>query len=180
MSAPYELICTDGHPFLFNQVQLSCLTSNVSFTKLAAMLCSRIGSSSLAVAGARRQRHAVASRHSAVVRVKVPLAIYSSFRSRRTAPTVAAAPTDEQPSEPAAADAEAASSAAEQPFPTPSTHHMPEITSKERAVLRAQSESLAKAKTLQRLIVGAQGITFNVLVSPCQSPWHTRNHLPAV
>ncbi|WIA11067.1 hypothetical protein OEZ85_011219 [Tetradesmus obliquus] len=39
------------------------------------------------------------------------------------------------------------------------------MTSKERAVLRAQSESLAKAKTLQRLIVGAQGITFNVLMA---------------
>jgi hypothetical protein len=46
---------------------------------------------------------------------------------------------------------------------------MPQITSKERAALRAQSESLAKAKTLQRLQVGAQGITFNVLVSNCSN-----------
>jgi hypothetical protein len=42
---------------------------------------------------------------------------------------------------------------------------MPQLSGKERAALRAQSESLAKAKTLQRLQVGAQGITFNVLVS---------------
>jgi hypothetical protein len=53
---------------------------------------------------------------------------------------------------------------------------MPQITSKERAALRAQSESLAKAKTLQRLQVGAQGITFNVLVSSRSFCWACTQH----
>jgi hypothetical protein len=127
------------------------------------MLYSRTTSSSLAVAGARRQSLSVLLHNL----VKQQTFQHSKYADRRwlclAAPVIAAAaPTDEQPSAPADA---AADSAAEQPLPAPSKHHMPQLTGKERAVLRGQAESLAKAKTLQRLQVGAQGISFNVLVS---------------
>lgn len=47
----------------------------------------------------------------------------------------------------------------------PSKQHQPQLTGKERAALRAYSETLAKDKKLQRLQVGAQGITNNVLMA---------------
>eukprot|EP00775_Hariotina_reticulata_P009946 gene9946-10101_t len=50
-------------------------------------------------------------------------------------------------------------------FQLPSSKHQPQITSKERAALRAVSESLAKDKALQKVQVGAQGITYNVLLA---------------
>jgi hypothetical protein len=156
-----EYISGIGKRRASHNVEFTCVVP-LGTTRPAAMLCSRTGSSSLAVAGTRKQRHAIALRHTAFVRSSAPCVTDSSIRLRLTIPVAAAAPTDEQPSE--AADAPA-DSAAEQPLPSPSTHHMPQITSKERAALRAQSESLAKAKTLQRLQVGAQGLTYNVLVS---------------
>lgn len=48
-------------------------------------------------------------------------------------------------------------------LPKPSTAYQKHLTSKERATHRACSEILAKEKKLQRLQVGTQGITINVL-----------------
>lgn len=127
------------------------------------MLYSTTCSSSLALAGVRRQRLLNVSRFNAVVRSHVRHVTHRNSQLRLVSPVAAAAPTDEQPA--AAAAGAAAEIAEEQPLPVPSSYHMPQLTGKERAALRAQSEGLAKAKTLQRLQIGAQGITFNVLVS---------------
>lgn len=50
-------------------------------------------------------------------------------------------------------------------LPQPSQHHQGQLSSKERATLRAQSEQLAKSKTLQRVQIGNKGVTLNVLHS---------------
>lgn len=103
----------------------------------------------------RPSGHAVAPK-----RIVLPPACHALRHAVRAAVTSAAAVAPDAHLQPTT-DAELA---AEPIFPSPSVHHMPQLTGKERAALRAHSESLAKAKTLQRLQVGAQGITFNVLV----------------
>jgi RNA-binding protein YhbY len=51
-------------------------------------------------------------------------------------------------------------------LPRPSQFHQTQqLTGKERAALRSQSEQLAKSKTLQRVQVGNKGVTQNVLIS---------------
>jgi len=50
-------------------------------------------------------------------------------------------------------------------LPRPSQYHQAQLTGKERAALRSQSETLAKSKALQRVQVGGKGVTLNVLLT---------------
>jgi RNA-binding protein YhbY len=50
-------------------------------------------------------------------------------------------------------------------LPRPSQHLQEQLTGKQRAALRAESEALVKSKQLQRVQIGSKGVTLNVLQS---------------
>jgi RNA-binding protein YhbY len=76
--------------------------------------------------------------------------------------------TEPQPADAAAPEAAEVDDDPEQQMarlPRPSQYHQAQLSGKERAALRAQSEQLAKSKTLQRVQVGNKGVTLNVLLT---------------
>jgi hypothetical protein len=89
-------------------------------------------------------------------------------RTRRLLPAVLAAAAPGAASDAAAAAAEAAEAAGsdEQPPlpPPPATRHQPQLSSKQRAALRAQSEGLARDKSLQRLQVRGRPVALPLLL----------------